>query len=265
MNKGKEVWKVIREMENSSFDNKDTLAKLELEGRGVMVDKKEMADEINTYISIGDGKIGSACDAMKTFGGIGDGVRGQNGHSYFSQPVPTQTVINILDSFETKMTCGPDGIPVAIIKKVIHQIAEPLTQIINRSIQLEKCPERLKDTKVIAIQKDKTSHKLNDLRPLAITSVFSKVMETVHYNGMSQFLTKNELLSKHQHGYTKGRSCETAILDLTMKVHTSLSAGKEVVVLFLDLTKAFNCVDADTLIAKCNEYGFRGKFSNWVE
>ena len=50
-----------------------------------------------------------------------------------------------------------------------------------------------------------------------------------------------------------------------MKVNTSLSAGKEVVVLFLDLTKAFNCVDADTLVAKCNEYGFRGKLSNRVE
>ena len=62
---------------------------------------------------------------MKTFGGIGDGVRGQNGHSYFSQPVSIQTVINILGSFENQMTSGPDGIPVAIIKKVKQQIAEP--------------------------------------------------------------------------------------------------------------------------------------------
>jgi len=35
-----------------------------------------------------------------------------------------------------------------------------------------------------------------------------------------------------------------------MKVHTNLSAGKEVVILFLDLSRAFNIVDADTLLTK---------------
>ena len=65
--------------------------------------------------------------------------------------------------------------------------------------------------------KRQKSFKLNDLRPLAVTSVFSKVFETAHYNGMSNYLTSNKLISSHQHGYIKGRSCETAILDLTMK------------------------------------------------
>jgi len=87
------------------------------------------------------------------------------------------------------MTCGPDGIPVAIIKKKVkHQIAEPLSHIINRSLDLGKCPENMKNTKTIGIQKGQKSYGLNDLRPLAITSVFSKVFETAHCNGMSNYL-----------------------------------------------------------------------------
>jgi len=61
--------------------------------------------------------------------------------------------IDVID----KMMCGPDGIPVEIIKKKVkHHIAESLSHIIKRSLNLEKCPENLKYTnKIIAIQKDK--------------------------------------------------------------------------------------------------------------
>jgi len=47
-------------------------------------------------------------------------------------------------------------------------------------MELEKCPENLEDRRVVAIQKQKDSHKLNDLRPLSISSVFSKIIEKSH-------------------------------------------------------------------------------------
>jgi len=35
--------------------------------------------------------------------------------------------------------------------------------------------------------------------------------------------------------------------------------------LFLDLSKAFNCVETETLLVRLSKYGFRGKFLNWIE
>jgi len=62
---------------------------------------------------------------------------------------------------------------------------------------------------------------------------------------MTDFLTHRKSISKSQHGYVEGRSCQTAIIDLTSKVHENLAMNREVVLLVLDLSKAFNCVDVD--------------------
>ena len=80
--------------------------------------------------------------------------------------------MEIIDSLKNKMTCGPDEIPVAVVKRVKQEIAGPMSLIINKSVEYGKCPQKLKETKVIPIQKDKNSFKINDLRPLAIPSVF---------------------------------------------------------------------------------------------
>ena len=48
-------------------------------------------------------------------------------------------------------------------------------------------------------------------------------------------------------------------------MHENLAMNREVVLLFLDLSKAFNCVDVDTLLAKLDKHGFRGKFSQWIK
>jgi len=81
------------------------------------------------------------------------------------------------------MTCGSDLLPVRIIKEVKCEIAEPLSEVINKSIEQGICPENLKETKLIAIQKDKNSFKLNDLRPLAITSFFHQNYRNITTRG----------------------------------------------------------------------------------
>ena len=109
VNKGKEVWKIKKGMECAGVDDKNTLNILDLEERGIVADKDEIADDINKYlVNIGHRKIGSCSDAMRVFKGI------DSCNSYFSQPVSKQ---NVIDTFKDMMTCGPDGIPVAITKK----------------------------------------------------------------------------------------------------------------------------------------------------
>jgi len=80
-------------------------------------------------------------------------------NSYFVNPASKESVMEIIDSLNNKMTCGPDEIPVAVVKRVKQEIAGPISLIINKSVEHGKCPQKLKETKVIPIQKDKNSFK----------------------------------------------------------------------------------------------------------
>ena len=44
-------------------------------------------------------------------------------NSYFSHAVTREDIAKIIDGLKNKMTCGPDGLPVAIIKRVVNEIA----------------------------------------------------------------------------------------------------------------------------------------------
>lgn len=71
------------------------------------------------------------------------------------------------------------------------------------------------------------------------------------------FFKKTKVLSAHQHGFINGKSTETAIYELLQQIIEAIDDGQTPLALFLDLTKAFDCVDHTTLLGKLELYGIR--------
>jgi hypothetical protein len=99
-------------------------------------------------------------------------------------------------------------------------------------------------------------------------------------------LLRNKILKDSQHGFVKGRSCLSNILDFLEEVHEKLDEGKAIDIIYLDFAKAFDKVPHSRLAAKleacgvgCNvlcwikswlssrrqRVGIKGKFSEWIE
>ena len=75
----------------------------------------------------------------------------------------------------------------------------------------------------------------------------------------------NNLLSEAQHGFRKGRSCLTNILE-TLEVWTKiLDEGNCIDVAYLDFRKAFDLVSHELLIYKMSKYGIDGRILEWVK
>ena len=91
-------------------------------------------------------------------------------------------------------------------------------------------------------------------RPVGIPPNLSKVFEKLMFTQMSQFFQNT--FSKYQCGFRKGFSTQHCLLAELEKWKRSIDNGKMFGALLTDLSKVFDCLDHELLIAKLNAYGF---------
>ena len=68
----------------------------------------------------------------------------------------------------------------------------------------------------------------------------------------------------NQYGFTRGRSTTDAGTALVKSVFEAWESYQDVIGVFCDLSKAFDCVHHETLILKLNHYGISGTASHLI-
>jgi len=90
----------------------------------------------------------------------------------------------------------------------------PLTMIFNRSLMEGRLPEDWKIATIIPIFKKGVRTDPGNYRPVSLTSVPYKLMERVLRSRILEAVERNNPLRKEQHGFRKGRSCLTDLLEV---------------------------------------------------
>ena len=117
-------------------------------------------------------------------------------------PKLVQEKIQELNSGKTP---GPDGWPPVFLKNVSDLITVPilfqksLCECIVSSQWLEAC--------VTAIHKKGKKNIFENYRPISITSIICKLMESIIRDKIVTHIHRNNLLSQHQHGFVPLRNC----------------------------------------------------------
>ena len=81
---------------------------------------------------------------------------------------------------------------------------------------------------------------------------------------MVDFLTRHKLINQTQHGFLKGRSCLTNLLDFMEHISKWADDGSPVDVIYLDFQKAFDKVPHQRLLIKLKSHGMGESVVNWV-
>jgi len=132
-------------------------------------------------------------------------------------------------------------------------------------MQSGNVPEEWKDGNVTPIHKKGNRSKVENYRPVSLTSQLSKMMESLIRDAVVEHLEKNKLLRASQHGFRRGRSCLTNLLSFLDDVSQMMENKESVDTIYLDLAKAFDKVPHCRLLRKLESYGIGGNVLRWIK
>ena len=169
-----------------------------------------------------------------------------------------------IKSLNNTNAAGVDNLNTRFIKMLRAPLLHVLTCICNRSFEQQKYPDLFKLARVTLLCKD-TKEKFNPVkyRPVSILSATSKVLEKVAINRVLSHMENNRLFPDEAHGYRSRRSCTTAVISMQDEILRDLEAGIDNIVIFCDLSNAFDLLDHQTILKKLRVYGFTESTINW--
>ena len=174
-------------------------------------------------------------------------------------------VTKVLSSLKVDKSPGLDEMHPKILKELQEEIADGLTIIFNKSLTSKEIPSVWKKARVVAIYKKKNKNLACNYRPVSLTSIVCKVMETVVRDHIVEYMKSENLFSNRQYGFISGRSTTLQLLAVLDAWTEAIDAGHSVDVIYLDFRKAFDTVPHRRLIGKLKAYHINDSLIEWIE
>ena len=173
-------------------------------------------------------------------------------NSFVFHHVHPNEVLKVIGDLKlNKSVSGPFS--TKITKVFAENINSHLTDCINNSILDASFPSELKLAEVIPAFKKGNKNLVENYRPISKLPVLSKIFERIFFNRLSEYF--ENIFSSLLCGFRRNHSTQHALMRLISSWKKSLDKGGKVGAVLMDLSKAFDTLPHDLLIAKLHAYG----------
>lgn len=174
-------------------------------------------------------------------------------------------ILGAIKKMKSSKSPGPDGIHPRIIKEGGEILVEPFRILFEESFRAGQIPTDWKTANVTAIFKKGKRNDPGNYRPVSLTCVVCKLMETIVREEVMEHMKSNKLFSRRQFGFLPGRSTVLQLVQVIDDWVQIMEEGGVVDVIYCDFMKAFDKVPHKRLIEKVKSYNIGVKCVKWIE
>ena len=171
-------------------------------------------------------------------------------------------ILKLLSNLNPDKAPGPDGIKPIVLKELREELAPNIQLLFKKSISTGKIPTDWTKANVSPVFKKGSKSDPANYRLISLTCILCKVMEHIIASKLTQHLNQHNILYDLQHGFRDRRSCETQLIQLIEDLGRQLVKGKQVDLVLLDFSKAFDKVSHPKLLFKLSQHGVKGNTLN---
>ena len=174
--------------------------------------------------------------------------------SFHFFPANEHEISQKIKSLNKKKASTFNGIPSKILAENYDIISPFVTKIYNDSNTNLNFPDPLKQADTTPTHKKGDTTNKENYRPVSILPPVSKIFERNMFDQISGYIDK--YLSPYLCGFRKGYSTQHSLIVMLEKWRKAQDNGKLAGALLTDLSKAFDYLNHDLMIAKLHAYGF---------
>ena len=185
------------------------------------------------------------------------------GHNLESIILSPDEVKCILKSLPVGKATGSDGVSNRILSALANGLSSPICDLFNQSLRQGDVPDCFKESHVCPIHKGWDQSLPSNYRHTSLLSNLENSLERAVFKYLYNHFRDNNILSSFQSGFITGNSTVNQLNYLYNTFCQAIDEGKEVRVVFCDVSKAFDRVWHAGLIHKLRAAGITGHLLKW--
>ena len=220
-------------------------------------DGTKTANEQDTTEVLADSFASVFCN--EPYGPLNNSVNCNNKAKIEDIVISNKDVEYELKKLDISKSPGPDNVHPKLLKSLAcnNNFVNAVAELFRKCFDTGKLPPNWKEANVTALFKTGRRADPLNYRPVSLTCILCKVYEKILRNHILNYIEQD--IVEEQHGFVKGKSCTSNLLETVETILNILDEGAPVDLLYFDFRKAFDSVPHYRLLSKIEGMGISGK------